>query len=258
MRYNDNGDKMIKKINDININYITYGNKNGEEIVLLHGWGQNIEMMRPLADPLSRDYHVTILDLPGFGESDEPKVAWTVYDYVECIKQFLTSLNIKNPILIGHSFGGKLSLLYASMYEVNKLVLLAPTFKKEITKLSLKTKVLKGLKKVPGLNKLENFAKKHVGSTDYRNASLVMRQILTLHVNTDIKEEIKKIKAPSLIIWGTMDEAVPYERAAELEHLIDNSGVVTYEGCTHYAYLERLNQTINVLFSFFGSKGGNS
>ena len=82
-----------------------------------------------------------------------------------------------------------------------------------------------------------------------------MRQILTQHVNTDIQEECKKIKAPTLIIWGTNDEAVSYQRAQELEQLIENAGVVTYQGCTHYAYLERLNQTINVLFSFFSSKG---
>ncbi len=255
MRYNVNGDKMIKKINDVNINYITYGNEKGEDVVFLHGWGQNIQMMRPLGDLLARDYHITILDLPGFGESDEPKYAWTVYEYAECVKQLLSSLGIRKPILVGHSFGGKISLLYASMYDTNKLVLLAPTYKKEVTKLSFKTKVLKSLKKVPVLNHLEGFAKKHIGSTDYRNASPIMREILTRHVNTDISEECKKIMCPSLIIWGTNDEAVPYVRAHQLEDLIRNAGVVTYEGCTHYAYLERLHQTVNVLYSFFGSKG---
>ena len=97
-------------------------------------------------------------------------------------------------------------------------------------------------------------AKKHIGSTDYRNASPIMREILTMHVNTDITENIKKINCPTLIIWGTNDEAVPYVRAHELESLILNAGVVTYDGCTHYAYLERLGQTISVLKSFFNSK----
>ena len=69
---------------------------------------------------------------------------------------------------------------------------------------------------------------------------------------TKLIEDIKKIKCPSLLIWGTNDEAVKYEDGLELEKLINNAGLVTYEGCTHYAYLERLNQTINVLKKFIG------
>ena len=241
---------MIKNINGIDINYINYGNSEGDNIVLLHGWGQNIEMMKPVGDPSSQKFNITIVDLPGYGKSSEPKEVWTVYDYADAIKQLLDSLNIDNPIMIGHSFGGKISLVYASKYKTKKLVLFGSPYCPEVTKLSMKTKMLKTLKKVPGLNKLENFAKKHIGSTDYKNASVMMREILVKTVNLDITEDVKKIKCSTLIVWGTLDDAVPIERAYELEKLISDSGVVVYEGCTHYAYLERLNQTINVLNSF--------
>ena len=236
---------------DIKINYIRYG-KGKDTIVLLHGWGQNIEMMKMVADPFESDYDIIIIDLPGHGKSEEPKRVYTLYDFVDCVKSLLDSLKIKNPILIGHSFGGKISLLYASMYEVKKIILFGSPFKCEIKKISLKTKMLKTAKKVPGLNKLEEFAKKHIGSTDYKNASPLMRQILVEHVNLDITDDVKKIKCPTLIIWGTLDDAVPVERAYELENLISDAGVVIYENCTHYAYLERLGQTISVLKSFLG------
>ena len=245
---------MLKKINDVDINYIRYGDNNGEDVVLLHGWGQNIEMMKPIGNPLSKEFNVTIIDLPGYGESSEPPFPWEVSDYVDALKKLLDELKIHNPILIGHSFGGKISLLYASMYKVNKLVLFGSPFKQEITKLSLKTKILKALKKVPVLNKLEGFAKRHIGSDDYRNASDTMRKVLVNTVNLDITEEVKKIKCPTLIVWGTLDEAVPVQRAYELESLIEDAGVVIYENCTHYAYLENLNQTINILYSFLGGK----
>lgn len=245
---------MLKKINDVDINYIRYGDNNGEDVVLLHGWGQNIEMMKPIGNPLSKEFNVTIIDLPGYGESSEPPFPWEVSDYVDALKKLLDELKIDNPILIGHSFGGKISLLYASMYKVKKLVLFGSPFKQEITKLSLKTKILKALKKVPVLNKLEGFAKRHIGSEDYRNASDTMRKVLVNTVNLDITEQVKKIEAPTLIVWGTLDEAVPLERAYELESLIKDAGVVVYENCTHYAYLENLNQTINVLYSFLGGK----
>ncbi len=244
---------MEKLINNLKINYELYG-KGKETIVLLHGWGQNIQMMKPIGDAFSKEYNILIMDLPGFGKSDEPKEPWMLDDYVSLLHELFNELKIKNPILIGHSFGGKLSILYASKYDVKKLVLLASPFKKEIQKLSLKTKLLKTAKKVPLLNKLEGFAKKRIGSTDYKNASETMRKILVNHVNQGLEEEAKKILSPTLIIWGSEDKAVPIERAYELEKLINDAGVVVYEGCTHYAYLERLNQTINVLKSFLGGK----
>lgn len=244
---------MEEIIKNVKINYKLYGN--GEDtIVLLHGWGQNIQMMEPIGNNFIKEYQVLIIDLPGFGSSDEPDDIWSMYDYVECIHELIEKLKIKNPILMGHSFGGKISLIYASKYEVKKLVLFASPFKKEIKKLSLKTKILKTAKKVPGLNKLEGFAKKHIGSRDYREASDFMRKILVEHVNLDITEDVKKITCPTLIIWGTEDMEVPVERAYELESLIKDSGVVVYEGCTHYAYIERLGQTINVLRSFLGGE----
>lgn len=240
-------------INDVNVNYIRYGKKSKDTVVLLHGWGQNIQMMKPIGDALQNNFDVIIIDLPGHGNSEEPKYAWNVDDYVECVKQLLDELKVKNPILIGHSFGGKTSLLYASKYKVKKLILFGSPFKKEITKLSLKTKILKTAKKIPVLNKLEGFAKKHIGSTDYKNATPLMREILVNTVNLDITEEVKKIDCPTLIVWGDLDDQVPVEEAYELEDLIDDSGVVVYENCTHYAYLERLSQTIKVINSFLGN-----
>lgn len=239
------------KYNGININYKDYGKENGKAIVYLHGWGQNIAMMEPIANPFTKTNRLIILDLPGFGESEEPKEVWTLDDYVEMIHSLLEELHIKKPILVGHSFGGKLSLLYATKYDVDKLVVLASPYKVKIAEPSKKVKLLKKLKKVPVLNLVANFMKKHMGSTDYKNASPMMRAILVKHINTDITDSLNKIKCPTLAIWGTQDAAVPYEDGKELEHLIDNCGLVTYEGNTHYAYLERLGQTINVLKSFF-------
>ena len=235
-------------INGNYINYIEYGK--GKPIVLLHGWGQNIEMMEPIGKKIKG--RIIIVDLPGHGKSSEPKTPLTIEDYADSIHTLLNKLKVEKPIIIGHSFGGRIGLFYASKYEVEKLVCLASPYKKQIAKQTLKTKILKTAKKIPLLNNLENFAKKHIGSTDYKNASEMMRKILVLSVNFDMTEEVKKIKCPTLLIWGTNDAQVSINDAYELEKLIKDSGVVVYEGCTHYAYLERLNQTIKVLESFIG------
>ena len=241
---------MLIKINNIDINYEQMGNKNKDTIVLLHGWGQNIKMMEPVAVPFKDNFNIFLLDLPGFGESSEPDFDYQVSDYVQILKEFLKIMKVDNPILIGHSFGGKVSLLYASKYKVKKLILFASPFKKEIVKISLKVKILKLLKKIPLINKLENLAKKHIGSSDYRNSSVLMRKILVNTVNEDITESVKNINCPTIIIWGTNDTQVDISRAYELESLIKDSGLVVYDNCTHYAYLERLNQTISIINSF--------
>ena len=237
------------KYKDININYIRYGNINNQTVVLLHGWGQNIQMMKPVGDSLT-DNDVIIIDLPGHGKSEEPKEIWLLTDFVQMIHELLTSLNIENPILIGHSFGGKISLLYASMYKVKKLILFGSPFKVKKNPNSLKVRTLKKLKTLPGLNKIAETMKKHMGSEDYRKASPMMRDILVKHVNTDITENVKKIACPTIIIWGTNDAAVPIADAYELETLIKDSAVIPYERCTHYAYLERLGQTNSIIKNF--------
>ena len=239
---------MIKKINDLDINYIQYGNPKGKDVVLLHGWGQNIEMMKPLGDNLE-NYHITILDFPGFGDSSEPTTAMTIYDYVDILEELLKELKIRNPIVMGHSFGGRVAIVYASRNTVEKLILFgAPCIRHE--RKSTKEKMLKSLKKLPGMNSFGEYMKKHIGSEDYRNASPVMRETLVNTVNEDLTECAKKIEAPTLLIWGTLDTAAPIEDAKELEGLLLDGALIELPGCTHYAYLEALPQVINILNNF--------
>ena len=238
---------------DVSINYVYYNNKSKTDLIFLHGWGQNVEMMMPIAKPFTKEYNVLLIDLPGFGLSAEPNEVWDIYEYALMVNSLVKELKIDNPILIGHSFGGKISIVYALKYKTNKLVLLASPYTTKKTKDTFKIKMYKKLKNTPGLRRFEKIVKKHVGSTDYRNASEKMRNILVKHVNLDLKDEVKNIKCPTILIWGTNDSDVSYQDGVELEKLIPNCGLITYEGCSHYAYLERQGQTVSVLRSFIGS-----
>ena len=237
------------EIEGLKINYLDYGNPKGKPIVLLHGWGQNIEMMQMLGEPFKKDYRIIILDFPGFGLSEEPKEVMDVGDYTSLVEKFLNKLKVKNPILIGHSFGGRVSVKYASKNEVDKVVLLSPALRGHDKK-GLKTKVLKALKKVPVIKNLEGWAKNHIGSRDYKAASPIMKQVLVKTVNEDLSSDAKKITAPVILIYGDLDSEVPMEDTKEYERLIPDCGLILYEGCTHYAYLERLQQTINIINNF--------
>ncbi len=242
------GEIMTINIKNISLNYIQYGS--GKDIILLHGWGQNIEMMKPLGDKFSDKYRITILDLPGFGKSSEPTDDFGIYDYSDLLHEFISQLKIKDPIIMGHSFGGRVAICYASKYKVDKLVLFGSPCVRTNKKVSLKVKVLKGIIKIPGLKTIGEKAKKHMGSVDYRNASDVMRKVLVRTVNEDLSNCALKIDAPTLLIWGSNDTEAPLEDAKILEKLLKDGGLVVLPNATHYSYLEMLPHIVKILNNF--------
>ena len=239
----------MKNINLDKVNYIQYGNESGKDIILLHGWGQNIEMMEPLGNPLSNKYRITILDFPGFGKSSEPLEIWEVTDYARLVHELAEKLKIKNPVLIGHSFGGRVAICYAATYKVEKVILFGAPCVRTKKSLTLKERMLKKAKTLPGMSKIAEVAKNYIGSTDYKNATPMMRNILVKTVNEDLSEYAKKITAPTLLIWGEDDSESPLEEAKMLESILLDGGLVVLAG-THYAYLENLNQVISIIINF--------
>lgn len=242
------------KIKDTDINFAQYGNEKGKDIVLLHGWGQNIKMMDPIGRRLQDDFHITIVDFPGFGDSPEPPIPWTVTDYYEMVDELLSKLKIKKPIMIGHSFGGRIALIYAASKPTSKLVLLSAPFRRTNTKASIKMKLLKFMKKIPVINLLADYMKSKIGSRDYRNATPMMRKTLVNVINQNLIDYIPEVKCSTILIWGSNDTEVPVKEADYMKSVIKDCGLIVYEGCSHYAYLERLDQTISILNEFLKSE----
>ena len=239
---------MKINVKDLEINYVQYGQ--GDDIVLLHGWGQNIAMMRPLGDCFSDRFRITILDLPGFGESEEPKEKWNIQKYSEMLEEFLEKLKIKKPIIIGHSFGGRLAIRYSADHPITKLVLFGSPCIRIKEELPITVKILKSLKQIPGLNDIGEYMKKYIGSRDYKAASPIMRQTLVEVVNDDLSKYAREIEEPTLLIWGTNDTEAPINEARELEKIMIDAALIELPG-THYAYLENLQRVASILDNFF-------
>lgn len=245
---------MTINVKGLNVNYVQYGKEDGLDVVLLHGWGQNILMMDPIGQGLKDLYHITILDFPGFGESDSLKDAYTISDYYLLLDEFLNKLKIKKPILVGHSFGGRVAIYYASKKPVEKLVLFGAPFVKRVSEPTTMMKVLKTLKKIPGIRSLAEYSKKYIGSRDYRAASPVMRKTLVNIVNCDLTSNVRSIKCSTIAIAGENDTEVPLDEMMLYKEYIDDCEVIVYPNMTHYAYLEDRVRTIRILRAFFGGK----
>jgi pimeloyl-ACP methyl ester carboxylesterase len=258
--YCSTGGKSLK-INNIEVNYIKEGNSDNN-ILLLHGWGSNIDLFRGIINNLSKTHTVYALDMPGFGKTSEPKISWNVDDYVEFVIKFIEKMKIDKLSLLGHSFGGRVIIKLVNRenlnFEIEKLILvdsagILPRNKKK----TIKTRVYKTLKVIVGNNivkkvfpdALENLKKKF-GSEDYRNASGVMRETLVKVVNEDLESLLPNIKQSTLLIWGTEDTATPLSDAKIMENLIPDSGIVEVKGAGHYSFLEQPQLIDAVLTSF--------
>lgn len=234
----------------------------GSPMILMHGWGCTHQTVASIAAIASQHHTVYNIDFPGFGDSPEPPTVWGVEQYTRLVEEFARRLGIESPVLLGHSFGGRVGLLYASRNRVSKLILVdgAGLKPKRSLKYYFKVYSFKASKKLMQLvygrekaaAKIEEQRQKR-GSADYRNATPLMRSILSKCVNEDLTPIVGNIQAPTLLIWGENDTATPIYMARRLEQLIPDAGLVSFPGCGHYSFLDNPGQFAAVLHSFLNS-----
>lgn len=234
----------------------------GNPLILMHGWGCNHSTVASIAAVASRTHTVYNLDLPGFGQSPEPGGVWGVDSYTAIVEGFAKKLGLDRPVLIGHSFGGRIGLLFASRNDVDKLILVdaAGVKPRRTLKYWLKVYSFKAskflirtfLSSERAARIIENRRKK-AGSSDYASATPVMRAILSRCVGEDLCHVMGSIKAPTLLVWGENDTATPLADALKMKRLIPEAGLVSFPGCGHYSFLDNPRQFAAVLSSFLNS-----
>ena len=237
-------------VDGLKINYIDEGR--GTAVLLLHGWGASIKTMKPIFDILKSRCRAIALDLPGFGESDMPLVPWNSYNYAEFVKKFIDALSLKEIVLIGHSHGGRVSIILSSDYQymVKKLILIdsAGIIPKRTLKYRYRVYKYKLLKRLYSAiyknnrQKLDVFSKRY-GSEDFKNAQNdIIRQTLVRVLHDNIEVCLNNITAPTLIIWGENDEDTPVYMAKKINDKIPDSGLIILKGAGHYSYLDNFHR----------------
>ena len=253
-------------INNLNINYIKKGN--GKAVLILPGWGTTVNTYMPIINSMSTYSTVYCLDMPGFGESEEPNTSWDLDNYVTFVINFIKNQNIKAVDLIGHSNGGRIIIKLMSQknlnFKVNKIILIgsAGIVHKKTLSQNLKIKILKFCKKILELKPIKAICpnliskfKNSFGSEDYRNASPVMKQTLVQLIDQDLRELLPNISVPTLLIWGVNDTATPISDGEIMKKLIPDAGLIKVENCSHYVFLERPAYVNKIISTFLN--GGN-
>lgn len=252
-------DKVLKH-NGIEMFYTVEGE--GSPVVLMHGWGCTHETVKSIENVCLEKHKVYNVDFPGFGKSTEPNNSpevWGVEEYTQVIEKLAESENIDKPILIGHSFGGRVAILFASRNQVDKVVLVDAAGVKPRRPLKYYFKIYSFktskwllntfLGKERAARRIEKMRNKR-GSSDYANSSAAMKSILSKVVNEDLCNVMPLIKAPTLLIWGKNDTATPLSDAQKMEKLIPDAGLVAFDDCGHYSFLDNPRGFSAVLKSF--------
>ena len=220
--------------------------ENGKELLILHGWMQSSINLLPLAKLLSKNFQVYLVDLPGFGKSPMINKNPKTSDYVEAVKKFINEKKIK-PNLLGHSFGGKISVKFSSLYPEmldNKLILIGTpglpqkvAIWKVIRKYFIKYfgKVLRIIDAIVRTKLFDNLIVKNFGSRDYKNAGS-LRGLLVQTINEDLTKFASIIQKDTLIICGKKDHECPPSQAVKYNELIINSKLKLLPYHNHFPF----------------------
>lgn len=237
----------------------------GAPVLMIHGWGANIDLLQPLAIPLGRlGYRCHMLDLPGFGESAEPPKAFTIFDYAAFCLAYIEYHNLPSVHYFGHSLGGRIGLILGAIHS-NRLQNMAlsnsagiraraPVHKRMRLRLyqtirdSLNAAGAKAMS-----DRLRYAYNRRYGSADFLSASPIMRQTLVNVVNEDLLPYAKRVAPPTVLIWGDEDRDTPLWMGKKLEQSIPDAALIVHSAAGHYAYLDFPDKTASIMHALFTS-----
>ena len=256
---------MDREIDGVRIHWEEAGEK-GSRVLLLHGWGCDGKLMRPVADALKESHRVMTIDFPGHGESGRPPEPWGVPEYAENLIRLLQETGFTPCAVVAHSFGCRVAAWIAAENPAlfTKMIFtgaagIRPKQSEEARKRSERYKTLKKyaetIGKIPFLRGVSDTAAEHLrlkyGSADYNRLDEEMRKTFVKVVNLDLTDLYSRIRQSTLLLWGDQDTETPLWMGREIEKRIPDCALILLEGGTHFAYLEQIGRFNAIASQFF-------
>jgi len=252
------------------ISYLENNVKSDTTIVLLHGFGGDKDNWNRFSAELDKNKHIIALDLPGHGESISNKgLDYSIAHQSIMLDKFLVAKKINNIHIVGNSMGGAIAIHYSDSYPQKiKSLTLIDAMGTIRSKSDLDSLVQKSGKN-PLLNVCteEEFDKlMHTGMQNPPYIPGIFMEIIVskkcaradiekiiyyeMLQETDLSEMIKKIKIPTLIIWGKKDSIFHVANASLFYNAIKNSQLVVFEESGHVPLLEEPSRTAQTIEKF--------
>jgi pimeloyl-ACP methyl ester carboxylesterase len=236
------------KINNQPISYLEFEPQKEKSrgcFLILHGWGSKSEKWEEVGNLMKKlGFRVVIPDLPGFGESSNLAIPWSLENFADLMEKFTEFLKIEKFYLLGHSFGGSLAIKSSLKfpYKIEKLFLVASsgirkkTLKKKL--LFFASKIFKIFSFLPFYQFFRKaFHKFIIRKTDYVNIKdNILKETFLKIIKEDLTGLLEFINLPTIIIWGNKDDFTPIKDAYLMNKKIANSKLIIINGADHYLY----------------------
>ena len=235
----------------------------GPAVLLLHGWGASKELMAPISARL-RGHRFIVPDLPGFGGTPAPPQAWGPDEYADWVLALLDRLRATTVDVVAHSNGGRVAIALAAAHpsRVRRLVLTdsAGIRPRHGLRHRWRVRTYKLMRAAQAWTWVPSAAREGLrrraesrGSADYRAATGTLRASMVRLVNSDMRPQLRRLAAPTLLIWGADDTETPLADGRLMERLIPDAGLVVIAGAGHFAYAEQPDHFCRVVEAFLES-----
>src|SRR5436190_8475033 len=238
----------------------------GAPVVLLHGLGGDGSRWGPNIEPLAKDFHVFALDQIGFGQSDKPLANYHTGMLADFLVGFLKAAGVGKASLVGNSMGAGVALYTAVHFPdvVDRIVLAdgggyrsatgaagappAPPTPEAIHRRQIQNSVTR--------DETREFFRilfhdKSLVTEKMVDEQLALR-LRSAFTITKMQEggergslteqEVRSVKAPTLILWGKYDELANPAGADRLEKTIPGARKIIIDNCGHMPQLERADE----------------
>ncbi|RUO26791.1 pimeloyl-[acyl-carrier protein] methyl ester esterase [Aliidiomarina minuta] len=242
----------------------------GEDLVLLHGWGLNCAVWQKVSAALETRYRVHAIDLPGFGDSAWKAGYQDIAQVAKRLEQYLTDHCHGPAVVLGWSLGGLLATLLAIHYP-DKLTRLhtvasSPCFVRKDNWPGIQESVLEDFKNQLNTDyksTIKRFlAVQAMGSPSARDDVKLLRQQLQQKPHphpqaleaglnwlqhTDLRKQIEQLKVPLQRSYGRLDSLVPVQVSKQLTKLPEDQDVKIFENSAHAPFLNQFKDFIDML-----------
>jgi pimeloyl-ACP methyl ester carboxylesterase len=231
----------------------------GRLVLLLHGWGDNLQGLKNIADDLANDFQVLALDLPGFGATQAPDGVWDLDNYSRFLAAMLAKLGLEQPYaVIGHSNGGALAIRAVSLGELRpeRLVLLAASGVR--TNNQAKRVFLKIIAKTGNIATiwLPERYRRNLRKSLYGVAGSDMlvaphlQDTFKKTVRQDVQGDAAAVTQPTLLIYAANDDAVPVADGRQYHSLIKGSQLEIITEAGHFVHHDQPAKVIKLIRDF--------